>query len=124
MTHEQEIVRASGMRGEFKVLEVARWIADEVERLIREAAVPLLDARQLSDAAGGIAANIREGYGRRDASKDRNQFFRFARGSAEETDERLQRNWRAKRISDRDFWRLHNRIAVVVKMLDALGADD
>jgi len=108
---------------ELKVLEIARWIGDEVERLIEAANPPLLNAAQLSDAAGSIASNIREAFGRR-KGPERNQFLRYSRGSAEETDEWLQRNVRRKRLAESDFWPVHNRIAVCIKMLNALGADD
>ena len=74
---------------------------------------------QMRKAARSIAANIREAYGRR-VGPERNQFFRFARGSAEEVDEQLRANVRGNRVGPATFWRIHNRIVVIVRMLNAL----
>ncbi len=79
----------------------------------------LLYDTQLRASSGSIAANIREAFGRR-KGPERNQFLRFARGSAEETDEHLSANYRSARLAAPKFWRLHNRIVVVVRMLTAL----
>ncbi len=79
----------------------------------------LLRKNQLRESAGSIAANIREAYGQR-RGKGRARFFIHARGSAEETDEHLRANFNARRIGDPVFWRLHNRLAVIVRMLSRL----
>jgi len=106
----------------FRVLEAARSVVDEINQLLETSRKRLLNDAQLRESAGSITANIREAYGRR-PGRERNQFLRFVRGSAEETDERLRTNFRAKRITPAQFWRLHNRLAVIVKMLSRLMND-
>lgn len=107
------------MSEEFRVLAVAREVVDEINALMDNARRPFVNERQLRESAGSITANIREAYGR-DRGKDRNQFFRFARGSAEETDERLRTNRAASRIDEKPYWRLHNRLSLIRKMLNKL----
>jgi four helix bundle protein len=107
---------------ELRVLAAARAVVDEVNALISRSRPRLLQETQLQEAAGSIPSNIREGYGRR-CGPERNQFFRYARGSAEETDERLRANFAAKRLHAKLFWRLHNRLAVITRMLNALMSD-
>ena len=94
-------------------------IVNVVNRLLDSPNYRLFYAEQLREAAGSITSNIREAYGRRQG-RERNQFFRYACGSAEETDERLRGNFRARRVPAAPFWRIHNRVAVVVKMLNVL----
>jgi four helix bundle protein len=105
----------------FRVLQVARAIRDEVYQLLRDRRLSLVDRSQLRRAAGSIAANIREGMGRKTAA-DRNQFYGYARGSAEETDEHLLANFSDGRLARAVFCRLHNQKILAVKMLDSLLA--
>ena len=112
-------VVTSGMAAKLRVLDAARAIADEINTLIARARPRLLYAGQLSDSAGSIAANIREGYGR-NPGPDRNVFLRHARASAEETDEHLRRNLGAGRVDEATFWRLHHQLAAISKMLTSL----
>ena len=105
----------------FRVLDVARSVVDDVNRML-DRNRRMLHRKQLSDAVQSIVANIREAQGR-DPGPDRNQFLRFARASAEETDEHLRTNVGAGRIAEKWFWVQHNRLAVVVKMLNALMSD-
>ena len=107
---------------ELRVLDAARAVVDEVNALIARSRPKLLNETQLREAAASIPSNIREGYGRR-RGPERNQFFRFARGSAEETDERLRANFAAKRVHAKLFWRFHNRLTVITRMLNALMSD-
>jgi four helix bundle protein len=107
------------MPQEFRVLQVAREVVDEINALMDGSARRFVNEGQLREAASSISANIREGYGR-DAGRDRKQFLRFARGSAEETDERLRANLAAKRLDSKIYWRLHNRLDLIRKMLDGL----
>ena len=100
------------------VLEAARTVVDEVDTLILSRR-QLLSRDQLAEAAGSIAANIREGFGRREG-RERNQFLRYARASSEETDEFLRANHRQELIGPTQYWRLHNRIALIVRMLNRL----
>jgi len=94
-------------------------LVDDVDRLIRARRHQLIYDTQLRSSVGSIAANIRESYGRR-VGAERNQFLRFARGSAEETDEHLSANHRTGRISAPEYWRFHNRLIVVVRMLNSM----
>jgi four helix bundle protein len=101
-----------------RVLDAARWVVDEVSVLVDE--YPCMRHRdQVLRSSGSIAANIREGNGRRPGA-ERNAFFRHARASAEETDEHLHANFRQGRIPANRFWRIHNRIAAIVKMLNRM----
>ena len=101
-----------------RVLEAARWVVDEVSDLVDE--YPRMrDKDQVLRSSGSIAANIREGNGRKPGA-ERNLFFRHARASCEETDEHLHANYRQGRIPATRFWRIHNRIATIVKMLNRM----
>jgi four helix bundle protein len=104
---------------QFRVLDAARAVADETNKLLATRRLRLIHRRQLRDAAQSIPANVREGMGRTPGSH-RNQAYRHARGSAEETDEHLRANFADGRLPPSEFWRLHNRIAVVVKMLTSI----
>jgi four helix bundle protein len=101
---------------QFRVLEVARAVTDETNTLLGNRQLRLIHRGQLRDSAQSIAANIREGLGRK-PGPHRNQAYRDARGSAEETDEHLRANFADGRLPKAQFLRLHNRIALVVKML-------
>ena len=107
------------MANSFRTLEAARAVADEVNQLLRDRKVSLIHRGQLRDSAQSIPANVREGLGR-DAGPDRNKSYRVARGSAEETDEHLRANFADGRIGRVIYWRLHNRLMVIVKMINAL----
>ena len=74
------------------------------------------------ESAGSIAANIREAFGRR-RGRERNQYLRVARSSAEETDEHLLANCRAGLLDQKRYWGSHNRIVVIVRMLNQLMQD-
>ena len=78
----------------------------------------MIHRAQLRDSAQSVPANIREGMGK-DVGPDRNKSYREARGSAEETDEHLRANFVDDRIPRPTYRRLHNRLAVIVKMIDA-----
>jgi four helix bundle protein len=103
----------------FRLIALAREIRDEVNQLTLAARPRLLHHTQLQESAQSIPANIREAYGR-DAGRDRKQFLRFARGSAEETDEHLLSNRSAHRLEDKQYWRLHHRLVLAIKMLNSL----
>ena len=47
-------------------------------------------------------------------------FLRYARGSTEEVDQVLRDNFEISRIAEKQFWRLHNRLVVIYKMLTRL----
>ena len=100
-------------------MDAARSIVEEVDRLLDTG--ELLRQGQLRESAESIASNIREAYGQR-PGRARAKFFVHSRGSAEETDEHLWANFKARRLDESVFWRLHNRIAVVVRILSKLIA--
>ena len=104
---------------QFRVLDVARAVADETNKLLSNRGLRLIHRGQLRDSAQSIPANIREGMGR-EPGPHRNQAYRHARGSAEETDEHLRANFADGRIPSRAFWRIHNRISLVVKILTTI----
>jgi four helix bundle protein len=109
--------------GKFVLLAVAEAVVDEVNMLLATSRPKLLYRVQLEESAGSISANIREALGRR-VGPERNQFYRYARGSAEETDDRLTRNFVAKRLKPTTYWRLHNRLVLIIKMItEILGGD-
>ena len=103
----------------FRVLEAARAVADEINALLGNRELRLLHRGQLRDSAQSVPANIREGMGRK-PGPHRSQAYRHARGSAEETDEHLRANFADGRLAPAAYWRLHNRIALVVKVLSKL----
>ena len=103
----------------FRVLEAARVVTDEVNKLLGNRKLRLIHRRQLRDAAQSVPANIREGMGRK-PGPHRNQAYRDARGSAEETDEHLRANFADGRMPTSHYRRLHNRIALVVKILTTI----
>src|SRR3954466_9704301 len=103
----------------FRVLEAARAVADEINKLLGDRKLRLIHRAQLRDSAQSIPANIREGMGRK-PGPHRNQSYRDARGSAEETDEHVRANFADGRIPAEGYWRLHNRIALVVRILTTI----
>jgi four helix bundle protein len=108
------------MAYDLRVLEAARAVADEITTLLRKRGREgLIHRSQLSKSAQSVSANIREALGR-DTGPDRNQFYRYARGSAEETDEHIRANHAGARIPTPVYWRLHNRLMVIIKMLNSL----
>src|SRR5699024_11145207 len=100
----------------FRALEIARVVADETNALLGNRKLRLIHRQQLRDAAQSIPANIREGMGRK-AGPHRDQSYQYARGSAEEADEHLRANFADGRISSDHYRRIHNLIALVVKIL-------
>ena len=102
-----------------RVLDAARAVVDDVNDLLDAHGSRLFYREQIRESAGSITSNIREASGRKRGG-ERNQFLRYARGSCEETDERLSANRRKSRLNDKDFWAIHNRLAVIVKMLNRM----
>ena len=100
----------------FRVLEAARAVADEINKLLGNPRCRLIHRAQLRDSAQSIAANIREGMGRK-PGPHRNMAYRHARGSAEETDEHLRANFADGHVSAAAYRRIHGRIALIVKIL-------
>ncbi|HYC51785.1 MAG TPA: four helix bundle protein [Gemmatimonadaceae bacterium] len=102
-----------------RLIDAARLVGDETNRLLDRAPKRIFHEIQLRSSVQSISANIREAYGRR-SGKDRQQFLRFARASAEETDEHWRANYAARRIDPRVYWRLHHRLMTIIKLLDAI----
>jgi four helix bundle protein len=111
------------MTGNLRVLDAAQAVVDEINELLDRRKGKFLYVDQIRESAGSITASIREAYGRR-KGPERNQFPRYARGSAQETDERIRANYRANRLPAKQYWRLHHRLAAIVKMLNSLMAID
>ena len=99
------------------LIGAARAVVDELNRLQSRSPRRLLYSAQLRESAESIPANIREGFGRR-KGPDREQFWRFPRASAEETDEHLRANFAAKRLAPSPYWRMHHRLMLIVKILN------
>ncbi|HJQ18750.1 MAG TPA: four helix bundle protein [Gemmatimonadaceae bacterium] len=110
------------MSTDFRVLDAARSVVDEVEAAIETAKPPLIHVQQLRDASGSITWNIREAFGHR-AGRERNVFLRHAHGSADEADEQLRVNLAARRLDAPRYRRWHNRLVVIRKMLEALMSE-
>lgn len=106
------------MTTNLKVLDAARSVGTEIDLLI-DRNPSILRKRLLREASASISANIREGYGRLD-DRQRIQFLKIARGSAEESDEHVRSNFRAGRLEEATYWRIHNRLTAIVKMLNGL----
>lgn len=104
------------MPNDFRLMDVARQVSDEVARLLASAHPPLLHQKQLAESSQSIPANIREAYGRREGP-ERNQYFRVSRSSTEETDEHLRANYAARRIPPKTWWSLHNRLTVIHRII-------
>ena len=101
------------------VLDAAERVVDGINRLIDQRPRRLLYVRQMRASAQSIVANIGEAFGRR-SSGDRARSLEIARGEAEETIRHLSTNFRCERIPPEDYWRLRNRLVVIVKMLKSL----
>jgi four helix bundle protein len=102
-----------------RVLDAAREVVADVKRWLKSTPRSYADAAQLREAVGSIPANIREAYGR-EPGPDRNKFLRYARSSAEETDEWLHGAYKEGLLSEAAYWRLHNRLVTISRMLTAL----
>jgi four helix bundle protein len=102
-----------------RVLDASRMVRDEINAWLDHASPAIPESGQIRRAVESVAANIMEGYGR-ESGPDRNHLFRIARGSAEETNERVRSACASGRLSERDYWRFHHRLVTVVKMLNAL----
>ena len=100
-----------------RVLDAARMVVDDVNQLLKHRRLP--NAVQLRGAAESITGNIQEGFGR-NAGPDRNQFLRFARASAEETNERLRARFAASDIPAKIYWPIHHRLVAIARMLTNL----
>ena len=101
------------------LLDAAQRVADQINELIDQSPRGrLLHVRQMRESVQAIAANISEGLGRR-AGRDRSRSFEIARGETEETIAHLSANFRTDRIDKTRYWPIHNRLVVIVKMVDS-----
>jgi four helix bundle protein len=101
-----------------RLLEAAERSVDQINELIDRSSGRLLYVTQMRDSAQSIVANIAEGLGR-GPGRDRARFLQIARGSAEETIRHLGANFRMRRIQPNEYWPIHHRLVVIVKMLNA-----
>jgi four helix bundle protein len=101
------------------LLDAAQQAADQINALIDQSPRGrLLHVRQMRDSVQSIVANISEGLGRR-PGRDRARSFEIARGETEETIAHVRANFRTDRIETRKYWPIHNRLVVIVKMVDS-----
>lgn len=107
------------MSTRFRLIDLARTVAAEIQELQARGPALLKYDRQLYEASRSIVANIREAYGSVTRAQ-RNQFLGYSRASSDETDEHLRGHHAAKRIATPTFWRLHNRLIVINRMLTRL----
>ena len=101
------------------VLDAAERLADGINLLIARHPRRLLHAAQMRGSAQAIVANIAEGFGKR-SPKDRAKSLDIARGEAEETLRHLAANFRANRITAKEYWPLHNLLGGISKMLASM----
>jgi four helix bundle protein len=100
-----------------RLIEAARLVEDETNRLLDRRPRYYLHEHQLRKTVGSIAFNVREAYGR-NSGPDRRHRLIIARGSAEEADEQWGSNYRSRRLAPQPYWRLHNRLMTIVKLID------
>jgi len=101
------------------VQDASEHAADQINALIDSpSGWRLLHVDQMRRSVHAIAANIAEGFGR-GTDGDRARLLRIARGEAEETLRHLSANFRAKRVTPKDYWSIHHRLVVIVKMLNS-----
>ena len=101
------------------VLEASERAADQINELIDgPAGWQLLHVTQMRNSVQSIAANIAEGFGR-GTRGDRARLLRIARGEAEETIRHLSANFRAKRVTPKEYWSIHHLLVLIVKMLNS-----
>ena len=120
MTYAQRMSRRMSPMSEkpwLRVLDAARKVVDDINQLLKRGRLP--NAVQLRDAAESITGNIQEGFGR-NRGPDRNQFLRFARASAEETNEHLRARFAARDLPEKIYWPIHHRLVAIVRMLTSL----
>lgn len=80
---------------------------------------PLLFRAQLEHSAQAVSANIGEAFGRQ-TTADRNRVLVIARAEAEETIQHLRANFKRGRVEPTAYWRLHNLLVTIVKMINML----
>ena len=108
-----------GIHRNLAVQDAAELIVAEVVQLATARRSRLLFRSQLLKSAESVSANIGEAFGR-STDADRNRSLTVARGEAEETIKHLRANHRAKRIEVRAYWRIHNRLVTVTRMISSL----
>ena len=102
-----------------RALDAARLVVDDLQVYLDQSAGKIPGAAHLREAALAIPANIQEGLGK-ETAKERIRYFRIAVGTAEETTERLRAAHAASYIDDMVFWRIRNRLIILVRMLRSL----
>ena len=105
-------------RRHLDILDAAERASDAVDRLIDRYPRRLLHMSRLRTSAQAIVTNIIEAF-ERSTRRDRDYRLRMARGAAEKAIGYLRANLRANRVTDRDYWPIHNLLVVVVKLLSS-----
>ncbi|HEV8449034.1 MAG TPA: four helix bundle protein [Gemmatimonadaceae bacterium] len=100
------------------VLEAARLVADEINRLL-DSTPRVLHAERLRGSSQAISANISEAFGR-GKEGGRDHWLRVARSESEKTIRHLRANYAAGRIRRNPFWPLRDRLVTISKMLSSL----
>ena len=108
-----------GIHRNLAVQDAAELIVADIVKVAAGRRSRLLFKAQLLKSAESTSANIGEAFGR-STKADRNRSLTVARGEAEETIKHLRANHRAKRIEARAYWRIHNRLVTVTRMLSSL----
>src|SRR3954465_14600312 len=107
---------------DLRVLDAAEEMVVSIVTLFDERRPPrrrLLFKAQTLDCAESVSANKGEAFGRKSVA-DRNRVLAIACGEAEETIRHLRANLAAKRLDERAYWPIHNRLVTIVKMLNRL----
>jgi four helix bundle protein len=107
------------MANPLRLMHLARLVVDEIHRLLDRSRPRLLNEDQLRECSSSITSNIREAYGR-GPGRERHQFLRYSRASAEESDERLRTSFANGRLGAKPYWQLRDRLRVIVRMIDRL----
>ena len=102
---------------DFRLLDAARMAADDVNRLIDRFARPT--PSNLRDPVELIAIHVKEAFGY-PVGAERDHCWRAARQCAERANERLRAHFGAKRLPPEPYWRNHNRLLTISKMLSAM----
>jgi four helix bundle protein len=108
---------------DLNLLDAANRAADLINELIdRSPRYQLLHVTQMRESVQSIGANIAEGFGRGEGP-ERSRALRIAKGEAEETIQHLKTNFRTRRIAPKKYWRIHNLLVVIAKMLTSFLRD-
>jgi four helix bundle protein len=101
-----------------RMLGAARMVADDIASLLKMPGIDVELADQIKRASHSISLNVAEGMGR-PSGADRARFFGYAKGSVEEAKEVIHSIHNSGFIDDRRFWRIHNRLVTIARMINS-----